>query len=158
MAAASTDEFDAADIIKQYESASTVWHTSLAEGLRTAYGMVNQSTRLAKPLPSQSSNPTRVRLAMSMCHHWHRLASLSWSSPQPKHRHTRLHRIRRDAALWRTTPVTPPQPNSAQHENEHNWEVWALSVIPALNRFMIIAGVTHVNGPFPHIPLVTILD
>ena len=39
------EEFDAADFIKKYETASTTWHTSLAEGLRTAYGMVSQPAR-----------------------------------------------------------------------------------------------------------------
>ena len=45
IATAEKDEFDAADFIKQYKTALTIWHTSLAEGLRTAYGMVNQPAR-----------------------------------------------------------------------------------------------------------------
>ena len=110
--------------------------------------MVNQTTRPNKPLPSQSNNATRVRLAMSICHHWHRLTSLSWSSPQPTELHTRLRRIRHDATQWGTTPPPPSQPNPTQHENKRIWETWALSVIPALNRFMITAGVAHVNATF----------
>ena len=85
---------------------------------------------------------------MSICHHWHRLAPLSWSSPQPKHLHTRLRRIRHDATRWGTTPIPPVQPNPTQHENKHTWETWAHSIIPILNRFMITAGVAHVNGTF----------
>ena len=85
---------------------------------------------------------------MSICHHWHRLASLSWSSPQSTNIHTRLRRIRQDAVQWGTTPIPPAQPNPIQHENKHTWETWALSVIPALNRLMISAGVAHVNGIF----------
>ena len=142
------DEFDAADFIKQYEKASTIWHTSLAEGLRTAYGMVNQPKHRDKPLPSKSNDPERVRLAMSICHHWHRLTSISWSSPQPASLHRRIRRIRQDAIQWGTTPIPPAQPNPTQHESKRTWETWALSVIPALHRLMISSGVAHVNGIF----------
>ena len=141
------DEFDAADFIKRHESASTTWHTSLAEGLRTAYGMVNQPKRPNKPLPSQSSKPTRVRLAISICRHWHRLTSLSWSAPQQTSFHTRLHCMRRDATQWGTTPVPPPQPSPTQHENRHTWETWALIAIPTLNRFMITSGRPNSRDP-----------
>ena len=146
------DEFDAEEYIKQYEHASTIWHTSLAEGLRIACGMVNQPKHHNKPLPSRSSNPTRIRLAMSIYHHWHRLTSFSWSAfltpSQQTSFHARLRCVRRDAIQWETTPIPPPQPSPTPHENRHTWEAWALIAIPTLNRFMITSGIAHANGTF----------
>ena len=104
--------FDAKTCIAQYEQASAEWHASLASELRTAYGKAKAMKRSKPPLPSQATGPERIRLAMRICHHWHKLKQAQWGESTPPSSTSvllrRLRHIHDGALLWGTPVPTPP--------------------------------------------------
>ena len=144
--------FDAKTCIAQYEQASAEWHASLASGLRTAYGKAKAMKRSKPPLPSQATGPERIRLAMRICHHWHKLKQAQWGESTPPSSTSvllrRLRHIHDGALLWGTS-ISPPPVALTWAENDHTiWVEWAIAIIPAINRFLISPGVAHTHGTF----------
>ena len=152
-------EFDAKTCIRRYERASEAWHASLASGLRAAYGKAKITKRAEPPLPSQATGPERIRLAMRLCHQWHKLnqAQLGESTPTSSRSVLlrRRHHVHDGALLWGTATSPPPVALNWAANNRIIWAGWALATIPAISRFLISSGVAHTHSTFVHIPLAT---
>ena len=145
-------EFDAKTYIRRYERASAAWNTSLASGLRTAHGKAKITKRAKPPLPSQATGPERTRLAMRVCHHWHKLDQAQWGESTPTSSRIvllrRLQHAHDGALLWGTATSPPPvAPNWAANDRTI-WAKWVLATIPAISRFLISSGVAHTHGIF----------
>ena len=144
--------FDAKACIKRYESASKTWHASLASGLRIAYGKAKTTERAKPPLPSQATGPERIRPAMRVCHHWHKLNQSQWGGSAPTSSGSvllrRLRHVHDGALLWGTSTSPPPVGLSWAADDYTAWTEWALAAIPAINRFLISSGVAHTHGTF----------
>ena len=144
--------FDAKTCIRRYERASAAWHASLAAGLRAAYGKAKMTKRPKPPLPSQATGPERIRLAMRICHQWHKLDQAQWGESTPTSSISvllsRLQHVHDGALLWGTATSPPPVTLNWAANDRTIWTEWALATIPAINRFLISSGVAHIHGTF----------
>jgi len=144
--------FDAGACIRQYEDASATWHTSLATGLRTAYGRAKQLKRPTPPRPSRSAEPKHIRLAMRICHQWHRLKHAQWGLDTPPASRDsllrRLHIVHGASVAWGTTTPPPGVARDWDVNDRNVWDTWSRDVIPVIQRFLTLSGVAHTKGSF----------